>query len=576
VHTWEHQAIRAKTDSPASEAQTTPQTVDIPNEVPDKIDWLPTLLLPALSAEIGRDISDMATTQVVAVRSTEVSASATRRLASSSLIQGVGKLLTYVMAIAVMGLITRQLSIDGYGDYIIVITVFSLVQLIAQAGTTRIGVREAAKYPDDADSIVSAAITLRIVTSVIIYGLTALGAQFLPYSHEVKLAMIVIAVSFIFYSTAMGLDVVFLPRINMVAAVVADFVNETFMVVALVALLIVLRTYHMEPSQVFYIVVAITALANVLTFAVRWIGARRLTKFRLHIEPRHWRYLLSLSIPMAVVGVMEQIQYRADAFIISLMRPEHDIAVYGLAVKTMDVVLTVPVVLIGTVFPVLARYALQDNARFQRAIQRVFNGSVVLAAPIVLMLILLAPGIVFILGSGKLPESALPLQILSFSALFNFIATLYSNLIIIYNRQSSLVWTYVMNIAINVGLNILLIPHYSYLGSAVITVLTECLRLITVIIVAARVFKFAPSLVIIPKTIIACVAMGASVLGLEATHLLQSPIILLGAGSIIGCISYGIVLLLVGGVDDALVKIALNRVPALSRRVRYGRASKSR
>ena len=546
-------------------------TDQLPDEIADEdIDWLPTMVLPALSAGLDRDVSAMATAQLVAVRVKDTTASAARSIVSSSLVQGVGKLLTYVAAIAVMTLITRLLDVNAYGDYIIIITIFSLVQLVAQAGTTRIGVREVAKFPEQADSIVSATITLRILTTVVIYGLTAIGAQFLPYSHEVKLATVIIAASFILLSTAMGLDVVFLPRLTMVAAVLADFANEIFMVLALAALFIYLRAHPahpLTPQMVFYLVVGITAFANVLTFLVRWIGAHRLMKIRLHIEPRHWRYLLSLSIPMAVVGVMDQVQYRADAFIISLMRPEHDIAVYGLAVKTMDVVLTVPVVLIGTVFPVLARYAHQDNQRFNRAVQRVFDGSMALAAPIVLMLILFAPDIIYILGSGKLPESTLPLQILSVSALFNFFSTLYANLVVIYNRQASLIWTYVVNIAINVGLNILLIPHYSYLGSAAITVLTECLRLITVIIVAARVFTFSPRLGIVPKTLLACVAMAAAVLGLEALSLIHSPIILIVVAGAAGGACYGLVLFLVGGIDDAVIKMAQSKIPGLRRRV---------
>ena len=218
-------------------------------------------------------------------------------------------------------------------------------------------------------------------------------------------------------------------------------------------------------------------------------------------------------------------------------------------------------------FPVLARYAHQDNQRFNRAVQRVFDGSMALAAPIVLMLILFAPDIIYILGSGKLPESTLPLQILSVSALFNFFSTLYANLVVIYNRQASLIWTYVVNIAINVGLNILLIPHYSYLGSAAITVLTECLRLVTVIIVAARVFTFSPRLGIVPKTLLACVAMAAAVLGLEALSLIHSPIILIVVAGAAGGACYGLVLFLVGGIDDAVIKMAQSKIPGLRRRV---------
>lgn len=486
------------------------------------------------------------------------------KVIAGSLVQGIGKLLTYISALLTMILVTRILSESDYAAYGLAMTFVLLVQLVAHAGTNRIGVREVAKYPEHADDILSAVVSLRILTSIVVYGLLAVVIQFLPYTNHDRLATTVISLSFIFYSIGMALDVVFLPRLKMLVPSLADFLAEIFQVLALGALLVYSWQTPLNGRLIFYLVLAITGAGNLIICLVRWVGASRLVRIRLRIDSFHWKYLLSISIPVAAVGVLEQIQYRADAVIISIINPGvagHNIAVYSLAVKIMDVVLMVPVVFIGVAFPALARYAHTDVERYRRALQRVFNGAVSLAAPAAVTLVLLAPGIVALIGSDKYPDAALPLQILGISAIFNFLSTLYSSLVIIYNRQTRLIWAYAINIVVNVGLNVWLIPQYSYVGSAAITVFTEFLRLVSVIIIMAGIARFRPRLWIVPQTIIACALMAAAVVGLQASALIQSRVLFtLIAGSIAGIV-YGLGLLAVGGVDRAL----LAKIPLLRR-----------
>lgn len=483
-------------------------------------------------------------------------ASLTGKIVANSLVQGVGKLLTYIAALFTMILVTRMLTQIDYAAYGLAMTLVAMVQLVANAGTNRIGIREVAKYPQHADDILSAVLSLRILTSIVVYGLLAVVVQFLPYNGDERLATTVIGVSYIFYSLAMALDVVFLPRFKMLVPSLADLLAELFQVAGLGALLVYSLQSSLDSKLIFYLALAITGLGNLVIFLVRWAGAGRLVHLRIRFDTYHWKYLLSISIPIAAVGVLEQIQYRADAVIISIIDPGvagHNIAVYSLAVKIMDIVLTVPVVFIGIAFPALARYAHTDPARYQRALQRVFNGSVSLALPAAVALILLAPGIVALIGSGKYPDAALPLQILAVSTIFNFLSTLYSNLIVIYNRQSRLLWAYALNIVVNVGLNLLFIPTYSYIGSAAITVLTEFLRLLSVVIITATIFKFRPRLWIIPQTITACLLMAGAVYGLEVTRAIHSAILFTLAGGAVASVVYALGLWAVGGIDRAVL-----------------------
>ncbi|MBF6590222.1 MAG: polysaccharide biosynthesis C-terminal domain-containing protein, partial [Ktedonobacterales bacterium] len=294
----------------------------------------------------------------------------------------------------------------------------------------------------------------------------------------------------------------------------------------------------------------------------------RVARLRLRMDRRYWGYLLRLAAPMGLALALGQIHYKADTIILSLLRSPSDVAIYGLAYKVVDFLLMFFAVFAGLVFPVLARYSNALDARFERARVRVLNVCVTLAVPAAVGTILLAPGILRLIGGGKYPQSALALQLLAVSAVFSFVNMIYNYLIIIQNRQASLIWVASINITANVALNLYAIPRYSYLGSAVATIITEGLGMLLSIFVATRVYRSFPTPRIYLQTLVASVAMTLGVVGLQFAGLSQTRLLgtfaLAGAGATL----YGVVLLAVGGVDPALATQITRRLPGPRRRAR--------
>jgi O-antigen/teichoic acid export membrane protein len=482
------------------------------------------LLMPLPDVK-GREADELMTTQMLAVQGvgagavagagaattadTAAAPSTTGKVAWNSLVQLAGNVVNYGSGVVALALTTKILTVSNYGSFVIANTVLAFIQILAVVGITPIGIRETARFPQSSRDIFSAAMSLQIITSAVAYGSGILIVQFLPYSHDVKIATIVIGASMFFVSVGRGFDVVFLPRLRTEPSTVADAYAGVYSMAALAGLLWVIRNSPSAPAQltIFYTVLLITAVGNGLAFVIRWIGAAGLTTLRLRVNFVHWRYLLSMSIPVAAVAILGTIQYRADAVMLSLMRPARDVAIYGLAVQIMGVMLTVPVIFVGTVFPVLSRYAEERQPQYYKTLQRVFDACIALAVPAASALIFLAPEIVEIIGSGKYPKSTQVLQILAVSLVFNFLATLYSNLVIIHNRSKSLIWTLGVLIVFNIALNALAIPIYSYTGSAVITDMTECVRMLFTIAVFAIEVRWWPSIKIFGQAGLATAAM---------------------------------------------------------------------
>src|SRR6185369_16857651 len=146
---------------------------------------------------------------------------------------------------------------------------------------------------------------------------------------------------------------------------------------------------------------------------------------------------------------------------------------------------------------------------------RVLDATFALSVPATIGVILLAPEIVAIVGGGSYPQAALPMQILALAVILTGVSQAYNYMIIAQNGQRSLVWITIILVIANVGLNLYFVPIYSYIASAVITVVTMGLGTLLAILVASRYQRVSPSWVNLLKIVGAALAMAAVIVTLR-------------------------------------------------------------
>ena len=92
--------------------------------------------------------------------------------------------------------------------------------------------------------------------------------------------------------------------------------------------------YTLDSLTLFYAVIGVVSrISNLIGFVGRWRGANQIMPVRLRLTPDMTRTLLRLAVPMFVVAILGQIHYKADAFILGLLRPSTDVAIYGVAYR---------------------------------------------------------------------------------------------------------------------------------------------------------------------------------------------------------------------------------------------------
>ena len=128
---------------------------------------------------------------------------------------------------------------------------------------------------------------------------------------------------------------------------------------------------------------------------------------------------------------------------------------------------------------------------------------------------LLADKIILLIFGNQYQPAVVAFQILIWSAVFIFMGTPASSLLNSTNRQVELTKIVGVSLVLNIFLNLLLIPKYSYVGAGIATTISMLLILFGVLIRAVKigystpVYKiFEPTL----KVIISCLIMGAFVI----------------------------------------------------------------
>jgi O-antigen/teichoic acid export membrane protein len=494
----------------------------------------------------------------------------TAKVAGAGIVQSTGKLMGYASGILTLALTARLLTPSDFGAYTTIAVVYLLfVAVIADFGLFTIAVREGSRDPARLPDVYHTAFTLKAIAAIIIYAASFALIFFLPYTPEAKVGTIILGVTTMIASIAAGFEIIFQVNLRMGVPTYADIVSKLFVLGGIGALYVANAAHALDSLTLFYAVIGVVSLSNLIGVVGRWWGANRIMPVRLRLAPGLTRTLLRLAIPMFVVAILSQIHYKADAFILSLLRPPQnspDVAIYGVAYRMVDFMLLFFLVFIVSVFPVLSAYSQGDGAKYRQAAGRVLDATFALSIPATAGVIILAPEIVAIIGGGRYPDAALPMQILALAIVLTGVSQAYNYMVIAQNGQRNLVWITIILVIANVGLNLYFVPIYSYIASATITVVTTGLGMLLAIIVATRRQRVGPSWLNLLKVVGAALAMAVVIQLLRVFLFPQVTLVGTLVMIAVGAVVYGVVLLLTGGVDDGIMLLLRRRLGRLTGR----------
>jgi O-antigen/teichoic acid export membrane protein len=441
--------------------------------------------------------------------------SVARQVAWNTIAQVAARAAVLALAVVTTGVLTRYLGVSGYGDYVIVSVYVSFFGLVFDWGIPTMIARELPRTPRAAE-LLGTALALRMALALPV-GALAAAVAFSIYGGEddrqVRLGVLIALPTILAVAASTTLSALFQARLRMDLVAAAEFISQT----ATFALLLTL----VAADRSFYELIAATVAGAALNAFVVFLLARRLERFRLLLDLAGWRRLLRLALPLGLAIVVATIYFRADALLLSLLKPSEDVGIYGVAYRFFEVATTFPAFFLGPVFPLIsAAVAHGTNESLNALLQRSFDVLVVAAFGLVALTVAVAPELVVVIAGDAFERSGTPLRTLVLGAGCLFFNSLFALTLVALDRQRTVLIISVATLLANIALNLILIPRYSYNAAAAIATLSQFASALGAGIVVWRTTGFSPQL----RTTVRCAA--AAVATFLAMTVLDVPLVI--------------------------------------------------
>ncbi len=396
-----------------------------------------------------------------------------------------GKMGGTVIGLVTVALMTRHLGTSGYGEFTTVLSFLQMFAILAGFGLPITLAKLISRAGADEEKLLANAFAMRLVSGLVVFALApAIGLLF-PYSADIKFGIAVGTLSFLGLTLHEMLVAVFQKHLTTWKVAISEVAGRSI-------LLIGTAWAVLEGCGVVAIVAALAA-GNLLQFLLSYLLARRITPIRLEFDWSVWREIFRESWPIGVAVMFNLIYLKGDVILLSTMRTQHEVGLYGAAYKVLDVVTVLPYIYMGLVLPLMsAAWSRNDFTDFNRKFSLSFDALSLVAIPLLFGSFAVARDLMTLVAGTDFADSGRLLAVLMIGGLAVFWHALYSNALVAMGQQRKMVVYYAINAIISVGLYLALIPRIGGMGAAIVTAFSELFIGVAVTIIVTRMTRFTP------------------------------------------------------------------------------------
>jgi O-antigen/teichoic acid export membrane protein len=476
--------------------------------------------------------------------------SLTKKVAHNTIIQIIGKTISTVLGLLSLALITRYLGRDGFGVYTTVITFLTFFAVASDFGLTLVTVQMISGQTAEEGKILNNLFGFRLISAFLFLAIAPLTVIFFPYSAAIKFGVMIAFISFLFPALNQVIIGLFQKKLDMSR----DAVAETIGRLILLAGIILTEKFSWGLNGL----LVATVISAAINFLSHYLLARKFTAIKAEFDWLIWKKIFSKSWPLAITIVLNLIYLRADTLILSLLRSEGEVGLYGATYRIIDVLTTIPFMFAGLILPIMtAAWAENNHSYFHKVLQKSFDFMAILAIPLIIGTQFLGqPVMLFAAGRDFAPSGAI-LRVLIFAVAAIFLGTMFSHAVIALDRQKKMIGLYLFTSLSSLIAYFILIARFSYFGAAAVTIYSETLIAFFSAYCVWKYSRFRPNLKITLKAIISGLVMGVSLYFLTPLYqnTLGGVIFVIFVASLL----YFLVLYLLGGIKKEDIAAVLRR-----------------
>jgi len=422
------------------------------------------------------------------------------RVAYNTIIQIIGKAIATILGLAAIAVMTRYLREIGFGQYTTIITFLSFFAIIADFGLTLVTSQMISQADNNQSVLLNNLFSLRLISALVFLGLAPLIVLFFPYAPIIKLGVAIAALAFLFTSLNQILVGFFQKNLTMTVVAAAEIISRAILLGGIII------TAYLNLGLLSIMVA--TVVANLISFIIHYWFSRRFIKISWQINLVVWKKIFKKSWPLSLTIFFNLIYLRADIFILSLLKNQADVGIYGATYKVIDILTTLPFMFAGLILPILtAKWVNKNLQQFNQVLQKSFDAMIIVALPLIIGAQLTAEPLMILIAGENFSESGRVLKILILAIGFIFVGCLLAHAVIAIDKQKNIIGAYIFTALTALIGYLIFIPRFSYYGAAWVTVYSELAITLFSLYIIVKHSQFRPNPAIFFKALAASLIM---------------------------------------------------------------------
>ncbi len=362
----------------------------------------------------------------------------------------------------------RYLGTIDYGIFTFALAFVFIFEIFTDFGLRGLSQRTVARYKRLSTKYFGNILVWKLVLSAIIFVILVLSINVLKSSPETRFAVYILGFATILKSFKWTCRSFF-------RAFERFDLDSLTMCIERLALLVVgaivlLRGGGLIPFASVFVVVRVFDL--VLTFVIlNWKVVEIIPQFdfdflkKLQIE----------ALPFGFFSIIIILYSYVDTVMLSFLRTDADVGWYNAAYKIYEGLTIFPSIICAAIYPRLSQLSISNKKAHSVLSLRASKYLFIISFPVLICGIVLSNDVINTLFGKEFQNSIIALQVLLLGIIFVFQILLFQTILNSIDKQKIVMHIGLVGLVVNIILNSLLIPKYSFKGAAATTVLSELL-----------------------------------------------------------------------------------------------------
>lgn len=365
--------------------------------------------------------------------------------------------------------IAVKIGAHSLGSYTFALYFTTIFAVLIDIGLSNVLVREVAKFREKSQQYLSAVMSVKVPLAILVYLAAAVTINFLNNPAIVKqlvylsgLIMVLDSFTLTFYSFLRGHQ-------NLKFESIGTIIFQ--LIVFITGVIIVNLT---KDLRILILAILLASFFN-FSYSAILLKVKLGLKFIAKADKQIVKSILLFTVPFALAAIFTRVYGYIDTVLLNQLIGPAAVGYYSIPYKITFSFQFIPMALVASLYPAFSSYFVQSKELLEKTFAKALVFLGIIAVPISLGVIALARPLMIRVYTSEYEPSILPLQILIVTLFFLFLNFPLGSLLNACNRQTRNTIHIGIVMVVNIILNFLLIPRFSYIGAAVASSITTVL-----------------------------------------------------------------------------------------------------